>query len=125
VADRRGHRWAWAGALAWAALLFALSATPGDADGFDWPLLSLPGADKVAHAGLYAVLGGLLRLASGRTGLAVAWAGAYGVSDEVHQAFVPGRSPDPLDWLADVVGAWVGATLVAGAARRARRRTVE
>ena len=76
-------------------------------------------------AALYAVLGGLLRLATGRTGAAVAWAGAYGVSDEVHQAFVPGRSPDPLDWLADAFGAWVGAALVARAVRRARRRTVE
>jgi hypothetical protein len=125
VVDARGRRWAWAAAIAWAALLFALSATPGDPDGFDWPLLSFPGADKVAHAALYAVLGATLRLATGRTGLAVVWAGAYGVSDEVHQAFVPGRSPDPWDWLADVVGAWVGATVVARAARRAPRRTVE
>ena len=125
MVDRHACRWAWAGAIAWATLLFVLSATPGDAAGFDWPFLDFAGADKVAHAARYAVLGGLVRLATGRTGVAVAWAGAYGVSDEVHQAFVPGRSPDPLDWLADVFGAWVGAALVARAVRRARRRTVE
>lgn len=125
MAEARGRRWAWVGALAWAALLFALSATPGDQIGFDWPLLSFPGSDKVVHAAVYAVLGGLLRLASGRTGIAVAWAGAYGVSDEAHQAFVPGRSPDPLDWLADVLGALTGAALVASFARRAGTRAVE
>lgn len=29
----------------------------------------------------------------------------YGLSDEWHQSFVPGRQSDLLDWLADIVGA--------------------
>ncbi len=32
----------------------------------------------------------------------------YGISDEIHQAFVPGRTPDPLDVAADSVGAILG-----------------
>ena len=36
----------------------------------------------------------------------------YGLMDEVHQAFTPGRIADPLDWLADVVGALAVAALV-------------
>jgi VanZ family protein len=32
-------------------------------------------------------------------------ASLYGVSDEVHQAFVPGRDSSPFDWLADTIGA--------------------
>jgi VanZ family protein len=33
---------------------------------------------------------------------------AYGASDEVHQAFVPGRSADPADWAADALGVLAG-----------------
>lgn len=29
----------------------------------------------------------------------------YGLSDEIHQQFVPGRSADVLDWFADILGA--------------------
>jgi VanZ family protein len=29
----------------------------------------------------------------------------YGLSDEFHQAFVPGRHPDPLDIVTDIAGA--------------------
>ena len=124
MAERRGQAWGWWGAAAWAAVIFALSASSdvGRAIGF---LEGVPGIDKIGHAGLYAVLGGLLRVATGRGGVAVALAAGYGVTDEVHQAFVPGRSPDPLDWLADVVGAALGAGLVASFARRRRTPTVE
>ena len=37
-------------------------------------------------------------------------ASLYGVSDEVHQAFVPFRNSSWLDWLADTVGAVLGVT---------------
>lgn len=30
---------------------------------------------------------------------------AYGILDEIHQSFVPGRSPDAMDVLADAAGA--------------------
>ncbi len=54
------------------------------------------------------MLGALLYLATGRAYLAVLLASLYGVSDEVHQAYVPGRSADLFDWVADTVGAGVG-----------------
>lgn len=40
---------------------------------------------------------------------AVIVAGAYGITDEIHQFFVPERMPDPIDWLVDTAGATFGA----------------
>lgn len=37
--------------------------------------------------------------------VSVMFCSAYGVSDEWHQSFVPGRSSEALDWVADTVGA--------------------
>ncbi len=36
----------------------------------------------------------------------------YGAIDELHQKFIPGRSCDILDWLADVIGILLGITFV-------------
>ncbi|MDO4443891.1 MAG: VanZ family protein [Slackia sp.] len=48
---------------------------------------------------------------------ACVWAGIaaslYGISDEIHQAFVPLRSCDPLDWAVDTVAAAIGAAVLA------------
>lgn len=81
--------------------------------------------DKVAHFAMYGVLAWLLAraLTRGRaaaraivvTLLAVA---AFGAADEWHQQFIPGRSSDVADWMADVSGATFGAALAA-----LRRRT--
>jgi len=62
--------------------------------------------DKVAHFGLYFILGllGFWRLGS-KPWLLWLFCLAYGVSDEFHQSFVPGRHPDLLDLLADGLGA--------------------
>ena len=38
-------------------------------------------------------------------------AAAYGITDEVHQYFVPGRMGIWQDWVADAVGALLGAWL--------------
>lgn len=43
--------------------------------------------------------------------IAVAIASLYGVSDEIHQLFVPGRFCDPVDWAVDTAGALVGALI--------------
>jgi len=32
----------------------------------------------------------------------------YGITDEWHQMYVPGRTPDLADWIADVVGVLLG-----------------
>ena len=104
---------AWGPAAGWAAVLFVLSALP-DISG----PARIPYADKLGHMGLYAVLGGLLAWGRAKAGrplghVSLLMIGAlYGLSDEWHQMYVPGRSPDVADWVADVVGLLVGYTLV-------------
>ena len=71
--------------------------------------------DKLIHFLEYALLGFFLiramRITFSHHNLAVlsvaavVIAGIYGASDEFHQGFVPGRSPDMLDWAADSLGA--------------------
>jgi len=36
----------------------------------------------------------------------------YGALDEVHQLFVPGRSAETLDWVADASGTFIGVLIV-------------
>jgi VanZ family protein len=43
--------------------------------------------------------------------------GIYGVIDEVHQAWVPGRMSDPMDVVLDVVGLGLGLIVFFGALR--------
>ena len=68
----------------------------------------------VAYAGLAllcvrAVGGGLPRRVVLRVAaFALVIAAAYGISDELHQSFVLGRSADIRDWFADVSGALIG-----------------
>src|SRR5438094_6997194 len=66
------------------------------------------GSDKVAHFFVYGLLGTLVcRL--GRGWRAALWSllavSTFGATDEWHQYFVPGRSCDFFDWLADTSGA--------------------
>ncbi len=82
---------------------------------------NFPFRDKGVHATEYGVLGVFLAHALSGTfaGLTRArlwlWSVAltvlFGMSDEIHQAFVPGRSADVLDLAADAVGALLGATV--------------
>lgn len=93
-------------ALAWAGLIFWLSSQPR----LPAPPFAFPGADKLAHAAAFGLLALLVLFAlpvrSLRAALAaVVLATAYGLADEVHQAFVAGRSSDALDLLADAAGA--------------------
>lgn len=104
------------------ALIFVASSIPD--------LGPLPGpSDKSWHSAGYALLGGLLlrAFAGGRLS-GVTWPRAitavllttlYGVSDEFHQTFVPGRSADRFDLLADGIGAALAA-IAGGAAAAAR-----
>ena len=41
--------------------------------------------------------------------IAIIIASLYGVTDELHQYFVPDRACDPVDWLVDTCGATLGA----------------
>lgn len=104
--------------IAWMALLFWSSsrAWPQADDQLAawlpvWVVQALP-MDKVVHAGLYGVLAGLwawalqaVRRPWRLAGLAWTLATIFGALDEVHQGFVPGRSRDPMDLLADATGA--------------------
>jgi len=109
-------------ALAWMGWIFYLSNQPS----LDLPAL-FPHQDKVMHFGFYGVLGVFLLGAMvmpphgfGRPAalLAAAAASLYGISDEVHQMFVPGREADVLDWLADTAGALTATLLLAWLSRR-------
>ncbi|MEZ5284442.1 MAG: VanZ family protein [Vicinamibacterales bacterium] len=105
----------WLPVLAYMALLFGLSAQsgpPGEGTLPDW-LVELPDwlQHGIAYAGLALVTlratsGGRWR-GVGAWAVALAWlcAVAYGLSDEFHQSFVPGRTPDLRDIAADATGA--------------------
>lgn len=97
---------AWAPALLWAAIIFALSSRSTLPTGLGG------GLDKVAHFGAYAVLGALLAHGALAWGLRLGWplvlGLAYAASDEFHQSFVPGRHSDVADWLADALGVAAG-----------------
>ena len=73
--------------------------------------------DKVAHFGEYMILAFLLARAfsagdptptSRRLVAALVAAAAFGLLDEIHQLFVPGRTASALDFAADAVGAMAG-----------------
>ena len=120
----------WLPVVVWMGFLFALSAQP------ELPLPPGPWLqnvyDKFAHAVSYAVLAWLLwrALRQRYPPSAVLWATcaglaiAYGISDEFHQAFVPGRTPSVADLAADGVGAVAATLLLKWRARwRAQART--
>lgn len=111
-------------ALAWAGLIWWSSSTPGDGTSWlAWAWLDLPLLDKVAHALLFGVLAALLRYAGLSAQGAIVGAVAWGVLDEVHQAFVPGRSPELGDLAADTLGATLAVLAVRSfASRRGRPR---
>lgn len=100
---------AWGPAAIWAAVLFLLSEVPPDDIPGGWGI-----SDKVAHLGVYFVLGATLAWAAFRVrrpgrGLFFVFLGLlYGATDELHQAFVPGRDPSVGDWLADLGGVVLG-----------------
>jgi VanZ family protein len=103
----------WVPAIAWASLIFFLSAQE------TLPVvLPFNFADKVEHAGFYGIFCALIIVGLGTLKRKHLIAAAiitslYGCSDEIHQMFVPGRSPDVLDWIADSVGASVTAYVLA------------
>lgn len=81
----------------------------------------VPAADKVAHAGLYFLLAVLLAnclrfwLRSNRVIvlLTLGTLAGYAAFDEWSQRFSPSRSPDVLDFAADMIGASCGVSLFA------------
>ena len=74
--------------------------------------LPFPGVDKIVHLILYTGFGGLLRLATTSVPMVLSVGFFYGVMDEFHQTFVPGRSADPWDVLADGMGVLLGCFII-------------
>jgi VanZ family protein len=80
----------------------------------------VPQIDKIAHFFVYGLLGTLVArmpsIASWRPlGVysAIAICSFYGISDEFHQSFTPGRSVEVADWLMDTAGAGLAVFLYA------------
>jgi VanZ family protein len=111
-------------AALWGGFLFLVTSWPNppavEAGGF--PL------DKLTHFLLYAVEAALLTRAirwNGRSGVAmsrvvaiVGTMAVWGMLDETHQEWIPGRRMDTGDLVADIAGAAVGAVLGEAMARR-------
>ena len=71
-----------------------------------------PGSDKVVHLLLFAALAATARWCFGALLPALVAVAAYApVSELVQALLLPGRSGDPLDVVADLVGAALGWTL--------------
>lgn len=114
-------------AFAWGLFLLALTSWPSPPD---VPVVSsIANFDKFVHATLYGVEGFLLYFA-------IAWRGprrfswlralavggvlaVFGTLDELHQAWIPGRSMEAGDALTDAIAGFAGA--VAASAVAARR----
>jgi VanZ family protein len=106
-------RWArlWVPVAGYMAVIFYFSS-------LNDPLLPAGTTDKTWHAAGYAGLAVLVcralaggfrhRLTLRMAAAAIAIATAYGVTDEFHQTFVPGRGWDANDLAADAIGACAG-----------------
>lgn len=97
--------------------IFILTSLPSD------QLPSVEIGDKVNHFLAFFVLGFFLNLTlkyqtkypslkKNILLITIIIAAGYGLLDELHQLFVPGRSAEVLDWVADFVGA-ISGSLVA------------
>ncbi len=108
--NRQGW-WRYLPVLAMMAVIFFLSSQPGDS----FQLPDVPDIDKLLHSlvygtlaatALFAVPAGFARRRPGMAAvLVVLFCLVYGISDEFHQSFVPGRTPSVWDLAADVLGA--------------------
>jgi len=112
---------AWVPALAWVSVLTLLSRLQSIPEPLV-PLALLP--DKLVHGLLYMVLGVALAMGRELDGRAiphfvlVAAGSLFGALDELHQGFVPGRTPEVGDWVADTIGVIAGYTFFTLALRR-------
>jgi VanZ family protein len=110
--------WHWMPVVLYAGIMFYLSSQSHPEEQLPSFLLEVV-SDKVLHAVEYAGLGGLCyqafrwgmsgQVASRALLFAIVTASLYGMTDEVHQLFVPFRESSWQDWLADTIGAVIGA----------------
>jgi VanZ family protein len=92
-------------------LIFFLSHQPGDPN----KVPPFPHFDKFEHFIAYFVFATLLQRAlyysnirRGMMAITLVAAIVYGISDEIHQSFIPNRQADFMDLIADTIGACFG-----------------
>ena len=101
------------------AAIFVESSLPSNS----YPDLEFEFADKFVHIGIFFVLSISAYLSfiyqrkfemlnKYSMFFVILFATVYGASDELHQYFVPGRSCDVFDWIADVIGATVAVLVI-------------
>jgi VanZ family protein len=106
-------------AVAWALLIFILSSIPGT----KLPEIAHEINDKIEHASVYFIFGLLIyRAIEPRNNLhhfswmrlivSIGIVILYGITDEIHQGFVPGRTEDVLDAAADTTGGFLSAVVM-------------
>ena len=93
------------------------------------------GYDKLQHLLAYAVLAGTAglwicpafwkRRPHAALCIVILTSAAYGAIDEIHQYFVPGRDSNIWDWIADTLGALLGAAAMLAALRITEKRRME
>lgn len=98
-------------------ILFILTSLPGK------EAITIGVNDKIEHFGAYGLLSAILYLnlffqekfkllSKYPATFTIIVASLYGMLDELHQLFVPGRSADVIDWLADSIGAVLGVIII-------------
>lgn len=112
----------WAEVAAWAVLIESLILWPSPPD-VRSPFGSV-GLDKILHATMFGVLAVLAARALRDDGqpwwLALVGTSAFGAFTELQQYFIPTRSTEVGDFLADTAGAAIGLALFAALAPRRR-----
>ncbi|MEP7146011.1 MAG: VanZ family protein [bacterium] len=100
-------------------MIFILSSMPGD----KFPEVDIRFSDKYVHLIVYGILFTLFfyslknqckyaKLKKFASEYSVLFTALYGMTDEIHQYFVPKRSCDIYDWIADVTGALLIYTII-------------
>ena len=118
---------AWAPVLGWAALIFYLSSIPKLDSGLGvWDFV----LRKIAHMVEFGILTAFIIRACRRTWshwtlVTLCWAAGlssvlYAASDEIHQAFVPGRGPSVDDVVIDACGVALYLVFYVGYSKRCR-----
>ncbi len=105
-------------------LIVGVASIPSDPRPRGAPIFS----DKVAHFVLYAGLGWVFAWLESRGGAsrvrlllaAMLIAATVGLADEFYQGFVPNRTREFADWVADLSGGTAGAILALGLLSRSR-----
>lgn len=98
-------------------IIYYSSSIPGE----DMLKIDIPNVDKLFHFIEYFILGALLIRAFVNSSdkpnfksiflLSILIAFVYGILDEFHQCFIPGRYPEIFDIFSDIIGSFLGALL--------------